>query len=76
MTAKHPIDLIEPAAVIDSNLLFPIEDGKVDPYRLQLSIAISLKRIADKLDGGHGHELDDMLFNAGRAFENGRNQVR
>jgi len=40
------------------------------------SIAVSLKRIADKFDGGHGHELEDMLFNAGRAFENGRRQVR
>lgn len=39
-----------------------------------VSIAISLKRIADKLDGlsPHGHELDDVMFNAGRSFESGR----
>lgn len=48
---KHPLDQIEPAALVDSTLLFPIEDSKVDAYRLQLSIAVSLKRIADTLDG-------------------------
>ena len=47
----HPIDQIEPGALVDSALLFPIEGGMVDAYRLQLSIAISLKRIADTLDG-------------------------
>lgn len=47
----HPVDQIEPAALSDSNLLFPMEGFKVDAYRLQLSIAISLKRIADTMDG-------------------------
>jgi len=73
MGDKHPVDQLEPGALVSSNLLFPIADSKVDGYRIQLSIAISLKRIADKLDGGHGHGLEDMFYNAGRAFENGRN---
>jgi hypothetical protein len=41
--------------------------------RIQLSIAISLKRIADVLANPHsiGGYIEDIAFNAGRAFFNG-----
>lgn len=52
------------------------KEAKTPEEAALTSLAVSMKRIADKLDGAHGHELDDMLFSAGRAFENGRNQVR
>lgn len=70
MSGKHPVDQIEPSALVDSGLLFPMEKSVVDSYRLQLSIAISLKRIADALHGddqntGMKHALAEM---ANRAF--------
>lgn len=52
------------------------KEAKTHEEAAMTSIAVSLKRIADKLDGGHGHELDDVMYSAGRAFENGRNCVR
>lgn len=52
------------------------KEAKTPEEAALTSLAVSMKRIADKLDGGHGHELDDILFNAGRAFENGRSMVR
>lgn len=42
----------------------------------QLSQAISLKRIADALADPHrvGGYIEEIAFNAGRAFEHGRRQ--
>lgn len=45
----HPLDQLEPAALCDTAMLPLLMD---DPaVRMQMSIALSLKRIADTLDG-------------------------
>lgn len=68
LTSPHILDgRFEPEAKV---VITTISDAALT------SIAVSLKRIADKLDSPHGHELDDIAFQAGIAFENGRRQIR
>lgn len=47
----HPVDQLEPGALTDSTLVPPMADHKIDDLRVQMSIAISLKRIADVMTG-------------------------
>lgn len=51
----HPVDMLEPECLSDTNLLPKRDSLKPDNYqwwelRIQMSQAISLKRIADRLD--------------------------
>lgn len=47
----HPVDQLEPGALTSSALVPPMQSHVIDELRIQLSIAISLKRIADTMDG-------------------------
>lgn len=67
---KDAVDLIEPAAESTARTLGSAELGA------QLSIAISLKRIADVLTDPdfriNDHAFTDAAYQAGLAFERGR----
>ncbi len=58
----HPVDALEQDALGDTSLLpTPLEDFDL---RVQMSIAISLKRIADLLDGSTlGICVTETIFN-------------
>lgn len=64
----HPVEQLEPGALSDTTLLPPMKDHVVNDLRIQMSIAISLKRIADILEGNNPHMLGNLMENAGQAF--------
>jgi hypothetical protein len=70
------MDALEPSAVEAKERCagLPIEEVAA------LSIAASVKRIADAISGGSidltviGNQIETIAWNAGRAFESGRRQ--
>jgi hypothetical protein len=71
-----PIQNLEPAAQAGASHLGGSAVAASLSITAQVSIAISLKRIADALTGGEGqlnaHFLERAAYQAGVAFEQGR----
>jgi hypothetical protein len=60
--------------MVNAKLIEEVEEIWPDEMAPLVSIAISVKRIADALTGPQSGLLEDVFFHAGRAFENGRRQ--
>jgi hypothetical protein len=86
MAERHVLDAIEPEALSDTAMMKRWNPDVIDTqmFRVQLSQAISLKRIADALSGTglddlitglHG-PLPNLAWEAGRSFAAGQRTDR